>query len=309
MKNASKTAVVFPGQGSQSVGMLERFWNNASVQKIFARAEDVLQYDLLEIIKTGPLEKLNQTQITQPALLVSSVALWTVWQEQRDISPVAFVGHSLGEYTALVCSGVLSFEDSVTLVSNRGHYMQEAVPSGAGAMAAIVGLSLDDINQLCQEAVQGKIDEIVSAANINAPGQIVIAGHVQAVERAIALAKLAGAKLIKKLDVSVPSHCALMKPAAEKLGILLEKICFNQPQIPVFQNSSGKYYTNTADIKQALFDQLYCPVQWVESIENMVNHFSPDSIIECGPGKVLAGLNKRITPVPTRSVEEIISHV
>jgi [acyl-carrier-protein] S-malonyltransferase len=300
---SKKIAVVFPGQGSQSIGMLDKF-NGEVISNTFLEAAQILNYDLWDIIKQGPAEKLNQTEITQPALLVSSVALWRLWKEKNPtLSPVVLAGHSLGEYSALVCSGVLNFEDAVKCVSNRGKYMQEAVPEGKGAMAAIIGLSPEIAQKICETASQG---EVVSAANINSPGQIVIAGEVQAVERAMILAKAMGAKLVKKLDVSVPSHCALMNSAADKLKLLLENIVFHEPKIPVIQNISAAATNNMTEIKSALFKQLSYPVRWVESVETMARDFVPEIIIECGPGKVLAGLNKRIVNIPTVSIEEAL---
>lgn len=310
---AKKTAIVFPGQGSQSVGMLNNIMqkNKSHAEVIthfFTLASQILNYDLLKIITEGPAEKLNQTEITQPALLASSIALWKLWEKtenfKSDYSPVVLAGHSLGEYSALVCAGVLNFEDAVRCVANRGKFMQEAVPEGQGAMAAIIGLSPEEIEKICKEASDGKV---VSAANINAPGQIVIAGELHAVERAMVQAKTAGAKLVKKLDVSVPSHCALMNSAAEKLKKLVDTIPFNLPHIPVIQNTHAKVEANMADIKQALFKQLSQPVRWVESMEVLARDFQPEIIIECGPGKVLAGLNKRIiTAVPTVSIEDVL---
>jgi [acyl-carrier-protein] S-malonyltransferase len=275
---SKKIAVVFPGQGSQSIGMLDKF-NGEVISNTFLEAAQILNYDLWDIIKQGPAEKLNQTEITQPALLVSSVALWRLWKEKNPtLSPVVLAGHSLGEYSALVCSGVLNFEDAVKCVSNRGKYMQEAVPEGKGAMAAIIGLSPEIAQKICETASQG---EVVSAANINSPGQIVIAGEVQAVERAMILAKAMGAKLVKKLDVSVPSHCALMNSAADKLKLLLENIVFHEPKIPVIQNISAAATNNMTEIKSALFKQLSYPVRWVESVETMARDFVPEIIIEC----------------------------
>ncbi|MDX2164399.1 MAG: ACP S-malonyltransferase [Gammaproteobacteria bacterium] len=301
-----KIAMVFPGQGSQSVGMLNAFEtlpHFSLMQELFAQASDILSYDLWKLIQEGPLEKLNQTEITQPALLVSSVALWKLWKTKSDVMPIVFAGHSLGEYSALVCSGVLSFEEGVKCVANRGKYMQEAVPEGKGAMAAIIGLTPEKIGEICKTASEG---EIVSAANINAPGQIVIAGEAQAVDRAMSAAKTAGAKLIKKLDVSVPSHCALMNGAAEKLKLLMDTMNFQKPYIPVIQNTSASVNNSIEEIKTALCDQLFSPVRWVESIERLSRDFAPEVIIECGPGKVLAGLNKRIMTIPTISIEDAL---
>jgi len=305
---SKKTALVFPGQGSQSVGMLNNFRGNYNniIINLFSEASDLLNYDLLKIITDGPADTLNQTEITQPALLTASIALWEILKKHSNISPVVLSGHSLGEYSALVCSGVLRFKDAVMCVSNRGKYMQEAVPAGQGAMAAIIGLSLEVVDEICRKSSEG---EVVSAANINSPGQIVIAGDVKAVERAMVAAKHAGAKLMKKLDVSVPSHCALMNGAADKLKLLLEKIAFHKPHIPVIQNASAKSTDDIAEIKQSLFQQLSYPVRWVECVETLARDFEPEVIIECGPGKVLAGLNKRIVGIPTISIEEALLHV
>lgn len=308
-----KIAMVFPGQGSQSLGMLQAFSHQfPQVLQTFNEASQVLNYDLWDVVQNGPVEKLNQTEITQPALLTASVALWRIWQTKTSTMPIILAGHSLGEYSALVCAGAIAFADAVKLVAKRGEFMQTAVPEGVGAMAAIIGLSAEQITEICRDAAQG---EIVQSANYNAPGQIVIAGHIHAVERAMQLAKQMGAKLVKQLDVSVPSHCALMKGAAEKLGRLLEDIAWQMPDIPVIQNVAAESYVTLPEIKSALFQQLFSPVRWVETIANLDKTYAVELIIECGAGKVLTGLNKRIITTPTFSLsepdnlQEVLNHV
>jgi len=284
-------AFVFPGQGSQSVGMLgELAETYPIVKETYQEASDVLGYDLWKLISEGPADELNQTHITQPALLAAGIAVWRVWQEKGGAQPAVLAGHSLGEYTALVASGAISFADGIALVAERGRYMQEAVPAGQGGMAAILGLDDDKVIALCLEAAQG---EVVSAVNFNSPGQVVIAGQATAVDRAIELAKEAGAKRALKLAVSAPSHCALMQPAAERLAEKLASVEIKSPSIPVINNADVVAATDADAIRDALVRQLYSPVRWVESVEKM----SADGIerlIECGPGKVLVGLNKRI---------------
>lgn len=296
-----KIAMVFPGQGSQSMGMLSGYINNSIIEKTFQEASEILSYDLWDIIKNNVDNKLNQTEITQPALLTASVALWRLWLDQNGVKPVVMAGHSLGEYSALVCSEALSFSDAVKLVSQRGKFMQQAVPEGVGAMAAIIGLSLEQLDEICRTASEG---EIVSQANINSPGQIVIAGHTGAVDRTMKLSKEAGAKLVKKLDVSVPSHCALMNSASEKLSVLFNNIDIKIPKIAVINNTDAEVQQDSIMIKQALSRQLYTPVRWVESVEKIVKNYAVDIIIECGPGKVLSGLNKRIVNIQTLSLSE-----
>ncbi|SET48854.1 ACP S-malonyltransferase [Thalassotalea agarivorans] len=283
-------AFVFPGQGSQTVGMLADFADNDIVQNTFKEASDALGYDVWELVSQGPADKLNQTNYTQPALLTASVAMWRLWASQTDVKPSVLAGHSLGEYSALVCAEVLSLADAVKLVEKRGEYMQEAVPAGVGAMAAIIGLGDQQIIDACAQAEQG---EVVSAVNLNSPGQVVIAGHKAAVERAGELCKEAGAKRVLPLPVSVPSHCALMKPAADKLADELASISFNTPVIPVVNNVDVKAEKDGLAIKQALIKQLYSPVRWTETIESF-GALSIENVVEAGPGKVLAGLIKRI---------------
>ncbi|WP_448564297.1 ACP S-malonyltransferase [Thalassotalea ganghwensis] len=283
-------AFIFPGQGSQAVGMLSDFADNETVQATFNEASEALGYDLWALVSQGPAEKLNQTHHTQPALLTASVALWRLWQEQASALPNVIAGHSLGEYSALVCAGAISLSDGVRLVEKRGQFMQASVPEGVGAMAAIIGLADDEIIKACQEAEQG---QVVSAVNFNSPGQVVIAGHKEAVDRAGALCKEAGAKRALPLPVSVPSHCALMKEAAEKLALELDNIEISAPTTPVFNNVDVEAPTNVADIKAALVRQLYSPVRWTETIEAFAQQ-GIDKAIEVGPGKVLQGLVKRI---------------
>lgn len=292
----SKFAVVFPGQGSQAVGMLAELGEKFSIVKdTFAQASEVLGYDLWALVQNGPAEDLNQTFRTQPALLASSVAIWRVWQEQGLTQPENLAGHSLGEYSALVCAGVIDFQQAIKLVELRGQLMQEAVPAGVGAMYAIIGLEDEAIAKACEEAAQ---DEVVSPVNFNSPGQVVIAGNKAAVERAGALCKEAGAKRALPLPVSVPSHCALMKPAAEKLAVALKEIEFNTPTIPVINNVDVIAETDPEKIKQALVRQLYSPVRWTEGVQLMSEN-GVEKLYELGPGKVLTGLTKRIVKTLT----------
>ncbi|WP_415903591.1 ACP S-malonyltransferase [Neptuniibacter sp. QD29_5] len=284
-------AFVFPGQGSQQVGMLSELAETHPVIKnTFAEASEVLGYDLWDLVQNGPEEDLNQTDKTQPALLTSGVALWRLWQEQNGAKPAVVAGHSLGEYTALVCAGAISFADGVNLVKLRGEFMQQAVPAGSGAMAAILGLADDAIEKACQEAEQG---EVVSPVNYNCPGQIVIAGEKAAVDRAIESCKEAGAKRAIPLPVSVPSHCALMKPAADKMAEELSKIEINMPEIDVVQNVTASIPASVEELKENLLAQLYSPVLWTKTIQGLVEQ-GLESTVECGPGKVLSGLNKKV---------------
>lgn len=284
-------AFVFPGQGSQKVGMLAELAELYPVIiNTFAEASDVLGYDLWDLIQNGPEEDLNQTDKTQPALLTSGVALWRLWQEQGGVMPSVVAGHSLGEYTALVCAGSISFADGVNLVKLRGEFMQQAVPAGTGAMAAILGLDDDAISQACADAAQG---EVVSPVNYNCPGQIVIAGNKEAVARAIDKCKEAGAKRAIPLPVSVPSHCELMKPAAEKMAAELAKIEVQMPSIDVVQNTTAAMASTVEELKANLLAQLYSPVLWTSSVQAMIEK-GVESTVECGPGKVLSGLNKKI---------------
>ncbi|XDF77011.1 ACP S-malonyltransferase [Aliivibrio fischeri] len=287
----SNFAIVFPGQGSQAVGMLAELGEQHEVvTQTFAEASDALGYDLWSLVQNGPAEDLNQTFRTQPALLATSVALWRVWQEQGLAQPSVLAGHSLGEYSALVCAGVIDFKEAIKLVELRGQLMQEAVPADVGAMYAIIGLDNESIAKACEEAAQG---EVVSPVNFNSPGQVVIAGNKDAVDRAGVLCKEAGAKRALPLPVSVPSHCALMKPAADKLAVALENIEFNTPTLPVINNVDVIAETDPAKIKDALVRQLYGPVRWTEVVEKMAEQ-GVETLYEVGPGKVLTGLTKRI---------------
>ena len=291
-------AFVFPGQGSQTVGMLADMaatW--PVIEETFQEASAVLGYDLWALVQQGPAEELNKTWQTQPALLTASVALWRVWQQQGGKTPALMAGHSLGEYSALVCAGVIAFADAVRLVELRGKFMQDAVPAGTGAMSAIIGLDDAAIAQACEAAAEG---QVVSPVNYNSPGQVVIAGHKEAVERAGAACKAAGAKRALPLPVSVPSHCALMKPAAEKLAAELSNITFNAPQIPVINNVDVACETTPEAIRDALVRQLYSPVQWTKSVEFMASQ-DIEHLYEVGPGKVLTGLTKRIVDTLTAS--------
>lgn len=286
-----KLAVVFAGQGSQRLGMLDTLAiAYPLVKTTFAQASAALGYDLWQLCQTGPLEQLNETQFTQPALLAAGVATWRVWCADGGCLPAYMAGHSLGEYTALVCAAAMDFETAIKLVARRGQFMQMAMPEGQGAMAAIVGLDTAAVAEICLQAAQG---DIVAPANFNAPGQVVISGTRTAIERAIILAQAQGAKLALKLPVSVPSHCELMRPAAAQLATLIENIRFKTPLIPILHNVDAKAYQRTGDIKQALISQLYSPVRWINTIQALVKQ-GVTSILECGPGKVLLNLNKRI---------------
>ncbi|MCF4009472.1 ACP S-malonyltransferase [Rheinheimera sp. UJ63] len=301
----TKLAIVFPGQGSQSVGMLnELYQQHTVVQDTFAEASAALGYDLWALVSTGPESELNETHRTQPALLAASVAVWRLWQQQNGAAPAYFAGHSLGEYSALVCAGVLSLADAVKLVEKRGHYMQQAVPAGVGAMSAIIGLDDAAIAKACAEAAQG---EVVSPVNYNSPGQVVIAGHKAAVERAGEACKAAGAKRALPLPVSVPSHCALMRPAAEQLALDLAALHFAAPSTPVVNNVDVMATNVQAEIKDALIRQLYSPVRWTETIEYFAAQ-GVTEVLELGAGKVLSGLIKRINKeLKTASVNDATS--
>ncbi|MCH1918882.1 ACP S-malonyltransferase [Shewanella sp. A3A] len=299
------TAFVFPGQGSQAVGMLADLPEHFSiVTDTFAEASEVLGYDLWQLVQHGPAETLNETDKTQPALLTASVALWRVYQASGKAAPAVMAGHSLGEYSALVCAGVIAFKDAVKLVELRGQLMQAAVPAGTGAMFAIIGLDNDTIANVCEEQAQGAV---VSPVNYNSPGQVVIAGEKAAAERAAAACKEAGAKMAVALPVSVPSHCALMKPAADKLAQALAEISFNAPNIRVINNVDVAAPTTAAEIKDALVRQLYSPVRWTETVELMAAD-GVTELLEVGPGKVLAGLTKRISKaLSAKSVNDFAS--
>ncbi|HHE3576280.1 ACP S-malonyltransferase [Pasteurella multocida] len=287
-----KFAMVFPGQGSQAVGMLAELATEYSVvEETFKQASDVLGYDLWQLVQQGPAEELNKTWQTQPALLAASVAIYRVWQEKYPhLKPDVMAGHSLGEYSALVCAGALDFQDAVKLVELRGKLMQQAVPEGTGAMYAIIGLDNEAIISACADAAQG---EVVSAVNFNSPGQVVIAGAKAAVERAAAACKDAGAKRALPLAVSVPSHCALMKPAADQLAVSLDNIAIRTPTTAVINNVDVACETENSEIRHALVRQLYSPVRWTETVERMAKD-GVQVLVEVGPNKVLTGLTKRI---------------
>ena len=283
-------AIVFAGQGSQSVGMMNGFDGLPEVQKTFEEASDILKLDLWRMVVDGPAEAQNMTVNTQPLMLVAGVATWRAWQEKGGASAAFFAGHSLGEYTALVAAGALNFADAIPLVRFRAEAMQDAVPEGIGGIAAILGLDLDRVLEVCVEAANG---EVLEAVNLNSPAQIVIAGHRAAVERGMALAKERGAKRALMLPMSAPSHCVLMAPAAEKLSTYLHGVKLSMPHTPVIHNSHVSPSTSTEEVKRALIEQLTRPVRWIETIQHLAGE-GVGNVVECVPGKVLTGLNKRI---------------
>ena len=292
MKN-NQLGIIFPGQGSQTVGMLADISAQfGEVKQTFDEASEALGYNLWTLVQQGPAEELDKTMHTQPALLAASYALWRILQSRKPVEPAMLAGHSLGEYTALVCANSLQFNDAIKLVAARGQYMQDAVSPGTGAMAAIIGLDEAAINAICKEAVTSA-DEILSPANFNSIGQIVIAGHKAPVERAIVLAKEKGAKLAVLIPVSVPSHCHLMQPAARRLAQLVDTITIQTPEFLILNNVDVASYTSADTIRDGLVRQLYRPVRWVEIIQRFIQA-GITQIIECGPGKILTGLNKRI---------------
>lgn len=287
-----KFAFVFPGQGSQSLGMLADINEHyPQVKATFTEASQILGYDLWDLVQRGPQERLDQTFHTQPALLTSSYAIFRIIQERKNIHPLVMAGHSLGEYSALVCAEAISFADAIKLVAGRGQFMQEAVEIGIGAMGAIVGLDEQTVYAICEASRQE--DEVLSPANFNSPGQTVIAGHKEAVLRALDIAKTKGAKLAVQLAVSVPSHCLLMKGAAERLAACLATIPIRTPKYPVLNNADVMPYKTPADIRDGLTRQLYQPVRWFSIINKMLE-MGVKMIVEVGPGKVLTGLNRRI---------------
>ncbi|WP_353153016.1 ACP S-malonyltransferase [Herminiimonas fonticola] len=286
----SKFAFVFPGQGSQAIGMLNGFADNAVVQQTLAEASDALQFDLARLIAEGPKEELDLTTNTQPVMLTAAVAMYRAWIAAGGKTPALVAGHSLGEYSALVAAGVIPFKDAVPLVRFRAKAMQEAVPVGQGGMAAILGLSDADVLAVCAEAAQG---DVVEAVNFNAPAQVVIAGHKAAIERACELAKAKGAKRALVLPVSAPFHSSLLKPASDRLREYMAAVVFSTPQIPLINNVDVATVSDVDSIKDALVRQAANPVRWVESVQKMAAEGIKD-VVECGPGKVLAGLTKRI---------------
>ena len=286
-------ALVFPGQGSQKVGMLaaahEQF---QAVRDTFAEASETLGYDMWDLVQNGEQDALNLTETTQPVLLTSSVALWRAWQEQGGPRPIIMAGHSLGEFSALVCAGALGFADTVQLVRQRGTFMQSAVPVGQGAMAAIIGLDDDSINAICAEVASTDVG-VVAAVNFNSPGQVVIAGHTAAVDAAIVALKAAGAKRALPLPVSAPFHTELMKPAGERLAEAIAEVTIATPQIPVVHNVTAATESDPEQTRKLLVEQIYSPVQWTGCVQAIIAS-GASQVVECGPGKVLSGLNRRI---------------
>lgn len=286
----NKCAFLFPGQGSQSIGMLESLAQQSSlVRQTFDEASGVLGFDLWKLVQEGPKESLDQTENTQPAMLAGDIACWRVWKEQGGFDPAYMAGHSLGEYAALVAAGRLEFAGAVALVQQRARLMQQATPAGTGAMAAVLGLEDEVLRKVCETVADG---QVVACANYNSPGQTVIAGHREAVERACAAAREAGAKRAMTLPVSVPSHCVLMQSAAEELLPALEETAVAESSIIVLHNADVSQHEQAQDVRDALASQLWKPVRWTETIADLqargVNRFA-----ECGPGGVLAGLNRR----------------
>lgn len=285
-------AIVFPGQGSQSIGMMKGFAETPIVERTFLEANEILGVDLWTMAREGPAEALNQTVNTQPLMLVAGVACWRAYREKNGPMPQWFAGHSLGEYSALVAAGALRFEDALPLVRLRAQAMQEAVPEGTGGIAAIIGLDAAKVEEVCRDAAQG---QVLEPANMNSPVQVVIAGHRPAVERGMALAKERGAKIATMLPMSAPSHCSLMKPAAARLRERLDAIELKKPLVPVIQNRNVDWSDDPARIKEALVEQLDHPVRWIEIVQ-LLGRKGVKRVLECGPGKVLVGLSKRIVP-------------
>ncbi len=300
-------ALVFPGQGSQKVGMLaELAAKFPIIEQTFAEASDILGSDLWQLCQKGSVEELSLTENTQLLLLVGSVAVWRLWQERGGPWPGVVAGHSLGEWSALVCAGVVTFEDAVRLVRYRGRFMQEAVPPGVGAMAAVIGLDDANVESCCVEAA-GMSDGTVSPVNYNSPGQVVIAGEVAAVERAGDLCKAIGARRILPLPVSAPFHTEMMRPAAERLAEKIESVVFRAPVIPVVHNIHGRSEAEPEAIKTLMIEQIYSPVRWVDCVASLVDR-GVKTTVECGAGKVLSGLNRRIhKPLSVFATEDLES--
>jgi [acyl-carrier-protein] S-malonyltransferase len=290
-----KLAFVFPGQGSQSVGMMAAYGDLPGIRETFEEGSAAIGLDLWKLVQDGPAGELNLTANTQPVMLAAGVAVFRAWTAAGGEMPALFAGHSLGEYSALVAAGAFKFDDAMRLVRFRGECMQDAVPAGAGAMAAVLGLNDDEVRQACAEV--SRDTELAEAANFNAPGQVVVAGHKPAVERAIELAKAKGAKRAMLLPMSVPSHCSLMKPASDRLKASLESVAISPPRAPVLHNADVEAYQDASAIKSALVRQLCQPVRWVDIVRRLVME-GPAYLIECGPGKVLTGLNRRIVAEP-----------
>jgi [acyl-carrier-protein] S-malonyltransferase len=294
-------AFVFPGQGSQHLGMLNELASKYTlILDVFARASDSLGYDLWALTQEGPPERLNQTKYTQPALLAAGVSLWQVWKKIQAPTPALLAGHSLGEYTSLVCANAIEFSTAIKLVAQRGKFMQEAVPDGQGAMAAIIGMEREKVNEICR--LVSEKEGVVALANFNSREQIVIAGKTNAIDDAVNLAKQYGAKLAKRLPVSVPSHCELMQPAALQLAEELGRIKMNQPELPIVNNVDVRIYQDQEQIKDGLIRQLYSPVRWTEIIQFFLS-YGLSTIIESGPGKVLTKLNKHRAGVRTLAID------
>ncbi|WP_297362049.1 ACP S-malonyltransferase [Acidiferrobacter sp.] len=301
MNASGGTAFVFPGQGSQSVGMLKALAaDHSQILGTFREASEALGYDLWELTQNGPEEALNRTAVTQPALLAADVGCYRAWRARDGIEPVVMAGHSLGEYAALVCAEALDFRQAVRLVARRGALMQAAVPQGEGAMAAILGLDDAAVEAVCRDCAHG---ETLAAANYNAPGQVVIAGTKAAVDRALVAARSAGARRSVVLAVSAPSHCGLMREAAQQFAQDLAGVALNAPAVPVIHNATVAALSEPGPIREALVSQLFSPVRWVETIRRMAE-WDVSRILECGPGKVLTGLNKRIVDLPCASLGE-----
>lgn len=292
MSVKNELAFVFPGQGSQKIGMLAEIAKQSElIRTTFDEASNALGYDLWEIVQSGSQEQLNMTEVTQPALLTSSVALWRLWRHLDGPEPAVMAGHSLGEWSALVCSGVVAFESAVKLVRARGKYMQEAVSPGVGAMAAIIGLADGDVEAACAEV--SKENCAVTPVNYNSPGQLVIAGHKEAVDKAITATKDLGAKLALPLPVSAPFHTPLMQPAATRLAQDIDTTVFSAPSIPIVHNVNAATEADAGKIKALIIEQIYSPVRWASCVQAL-SALGVTSVLECGPGRVLSGLNKRI---------------
>jgi [acyl-carrier-protein] S-malonyltransferase len=293
MTASVKFACVFPGQGSQSIGMMKGYADFPVVRETFAEASSVLGQDFWAMVNEGSIDELNLTVNTQPLMLMAGIAVYRAWQSLGDVNPAVMAGHSLGEYTALVASGALAFSDALSLVRFRAEVMQQAVPEGAGAMAAILGLDDEAVIALCDEITSSCDGELLEPANFNSPGQIVVAGHKNAVLRGMELARSKGAKRSLMLPVSIPSHCSLMSLAADKLHERLEPLMLQSPETPLLHNADAQRHENTEDIKNILIRQLCSPVRWTETVRSFASA-GVTHVVECGPGKVLSGLNKRI---------------